>query len=552
LLSLLRSGRLQRKARLSQPGDPLEHEADRAANAVVSGAGPRRTSFSLSSPTEIQRMPTEEQKLAMELGLGPIGGSVERVEPTPPPEGTDMQASELVRLLYGGRSLDERTRGLMESVFAEDFSDVRIHTGYRAGEAADSVQARAFTVREDIVFAEGQYAPETTEGQRLLAHELAHVLQQRRPTGGLASETDAERDAVEAAHEVASHGTPAVRERAAPGIVQKQELPRERYQQSVTGQETQEQVKELFAAQGIYFKGNATWRTEAGGYWYLEPWQVVARDTGDTLSMQTDVITGPGSGNAAPANAATAKQTIKQKRQQDWEAAQAGMWNTFIDLLQDSSLITMVPQFSLDWAKAAPPAPTGDELRDYELRKNYEGGGYVITTFSVAAPFVDVGGIFEAGLSALGKAPALELYGIGGLGGGRFVPFAERWAASGRLQTTEGIVLEQEDLAELSIRKPTGGRSVGQIQGRENRLDVLALHEFDPNQPAHIRGWLRNERRALASGNISEPRTPPGYVLGHGPLTPAREGFDYWSSTLTTQDINDIQELVRRKLESMR
>jgi hypothetical protein len=221
MLSLLRSGRLQRKARVSQPGDPLEHEADRAASAVVSGAHSHRTSLGQSSSAEIQRMPTEEQKLAMELGLGPIGGSVDRAEPTPPPNEADAHAPELVAQLYGGRSLDERTRGLMESRFAEDFSDVRIHTGYRAGEAADSVQARAFTVREDIVFAEGQYAPETTEGQRLLAHELAHVVQQRRPTGGVASERQAERDARDAARELTSGGTPTVRERATPGAVQR-------------------------------------------------------------------------------------------------------------------------------------------------------------------------------------------------------------------------------------------------------------------------------------------------------------------------------------------
>jgi hypothetical protein len=225
LLSLLRSGSLQRKARLSQPGDSLEHEADRAADKVVSGTSPSGASLSQSPSGEVQRMPTEDQKLAMELGLGSIGGSVDRAEPTPEPDRADTQAADLVGQLYGGRRLDERTRGLMESRFGENFSDVRVHTGHRAGEAADSVQARAFTVREDIVFAEGQYAPETTNGQRLLAHELAHVVQQRQPTGGVASEREAERDARDAAHELTSGGAPTVRERARPGIVQKQETP---------------------------------------------------------------------------------------------------------------------------------------------------------------------------------------------------------------------------------------------------------------------------------------------------------------------------------------
>ena len=110
----------------------------------------------------------------------------------------------------------------MESRFGESFADVRIHTGYRAGETADALYSRAFTVGEDIVFAEGEFAPETTEGRRLLAHELAHVLQQRRTVGGVADASRTEADARDAAHDLTSGGTVSVRERAAPGVVQKQ------------------------------------------------------------------------------------------------------------------------------------------------------------------------------------------------------------------------------------------------------------------------------------------------------------------------------------------
>jgi hypothetical protein len=59
-----------------------------------------------------------------------------------------------------------------------DFSQVRIHTDAKAAESARSVQALAYTVGRDIVFGEGQYAPSTAEGKRVLAHELAHVIQQ--------------------------------------------------------------------------------------------------------------------------------------------------------------------------------------------------------------------------------------------------------------------------------------------------------------------------------------------------------------------------------------
>ncbi len=60
-----------------------------------------------------------------------------------------------------------------------DFSPVRVHTGARAAESARAVGALAYTVGRDIVFGDGAYAPHTTDGRRLLAHELAHVLQQR-------------------------------------------------------------------------------------------------------------------------------------------------------------------------------------------------------------------------------------------------------------------------------------------------------------------------------------------------------------------------------------
>jgi hypothetical protein len=66
----------------------------------------------------------------------------------------------------------------MESRFGHDFSQVRVHTDARAGASAKAVNALAYTVGRDIVFAAGQYAPGTVSGKKLLAHELTHVLQQ--------------------------------------------------------------------------------------------------------------------------------------------------------------------------------------------------------------------------------------------------------------------------------------------------------------------------------------------------------------------------------------
>jgi len=66
----------------------------------------------------------------------------------------------------------------MEPRFGHDFGQVRVHTGEQAAESARAVSALAYTVGSDLVFGAGQYAPGTSEGQRLIAHELAHVVQQ--------------------------------------------------------------------------------------------------------------------------------------------------------------------------------------------------------------------------------------------------------------------------------------------------------------------------------------------------------------------------------------
>lgn len=77
-----------------------------------------------------------------------------------------------------GQPLDGSTRGLMESHFGHDFSRVRVHTGDQASASAAAVAARAYAVGPDLVFGEGEWAPNSRRGQRLLAHELTHVVQQ--------------------------------------------------------------------------------------------------------------------------------------------------------------------------------------------------------------------------------------------------------------------------------------------------------------------------------------------------------------------------------------
>jgi hypothetical protein len=104
-----------------------------------------------------------------------------------------------------GMPLDSGTRALFEPRFGHDFSKVRVHADTEAAESALTLGARAYTLGTDVVFAAGQYAPTTRRGEALLAHELAHIIQQEGAalapgrTPALGSETDPSERAADAA-----------------------------------------------------------------------------------------------------------------------------------------------------------------------------------------------------------------------------------------------------------------------------------------------------------------------------------------------------------------
>ena len=77
-----------------------------------------------------------------------------------------------------GQQLDRNTRNDVETRFGHDFSRVRVHTDAKAAQSARAVDAQAYTVGSDVVFATNRYSPDTFAGRRLLTHELAHVVQQ--------------------------------------------------------------------------------------------------------------------------------------------------------------------------------------------------------------------------------------------------------------------------------------------------------------------------------------------------------------------------------------
>lgn len=93
------------------------------------------------------------------------------------PQTAPLIVSEVLR--EPGRPLSEGTRNFMESRFGWDFSQVRIHTGAKAAESAQAVNALAYTAGPNVVFNANQFSPGTDNGKSLLAHELAHVVQQK-------------------------------------------------------------------------------------------------------------------------------------------------------------------------------------------------------------------------------------------------------------------------------------------------------------------------------------------------------------------------------------
>ncbi|HEX5153067.1 MAG TPA: DUF4157 domain-containing protein [Parafilimonas sp.] len=137
----------QPKLSVDQPGDPDSYRDEQEANAVADRITRQggATSNSFFSPSAIRRK---------------TGNAVEDVN--------------------GGRSLSQSERSFFESRMGYDFSNVRIHTDGNANESAKNINALAYTHRNDIVFGPGQYQPNTTEGKRLLAHELTHVVQQNK------------------------------------------------------------------------------------------------------------------------------------------------------------------------------------------------------------------------------------------------------------------------------------------------------------------------------------------------------------------------------------
>src|SRR5690606_4653178 len=139
-----------------------EQEADRMADQVMR----------MTQPDDaIQRKCAHCEEEEKQIHRKPANPSAPHV---------DEPFESYVSSLHGrGAVLSQAERNVFEPRFGRDFSGVRIHTGTEAAQSAEHINASAYTTGNNIVFNTGQYQPGAEIGQRLLAHELTHVVQQQ-------------------------------------------------------------------------------------------------------------------------------------------------------------------------------------------------------------------------------------------------------------------------------------------------------------------------------------------------------------------------------------
>lgn len=167
--------KVQPKLRVNEPGDSFEQEADAMANRVMGmgnvsqhpAAGGVTGVIGRSVQRKCAHCEEEGKKLRRKEQSGAGGGTV------------SSSFSSTLTNAGNGSPLHPGIKSTMEQAFNTDFSAVRIHTGKQASDLSNDIQAKAFTYGNDIYFNEGEYAPDTYKGKKLLAHELTHVVQQQ-------------------------------------------------------------------------------------------------------------------------------------------------------------------------------------------------------------------------------------------------------------------------------------------------------------------------------------------------------------------------------------
>jgi hypothetical protein len=162
---------LQARLEVGPVDDPFEREADAVAHKIVD-APAAACGDGVTDPGSSKRAVAGAAITASSSGvqLQSDGGATQNGAGAPP------IVHEVLR--SPGMPLDLHSRAFMEARFGRSFENVRVHTGPRAAASARAIGAKAYTAGRNVVFGEGRYAPHSSAGQRLLAHELTHVAQQ--------------------------------------------------------------------------------------------------------------------------------------------------------------------------------------------------------------------------------------------------------------------------------------------------------------------------------------------------------------------------------------
>jgi hypothetical protein len=167
---------VQTKLTVNQPGDQYEQEADRVADQVMRMPEPSLSPKCAKFEEEEKNLQRKEADSGPAAAPPIVPASGSPASASAAPETVDAKVREMIS--QPGQALDPRARAFLEPRFGFDFSNVRVHTGRDAGASATSVHAKAYTMGSNVVFGPGQYSPDTQHGRRLIAHELAHVVQQ--------------------------------------------------------------------------------------------------------------------------------------------------------------------------------------------------------------------------------------------------------------------------------------------------------------------------------------------------------------------------------------
>ncbi len=172
---------LQAKLQVSHVGDASEREADWVAEQVMRMPHTRHASVA-------------QTRAGAERADGGLRVSRHSAGASSPPHISDAPLAVDKVLRSAGEPLEASVRAFMEPRFGHDFGNVRVHSNRAAAKSAGEISARAYTVGNHIVFGAGEYAPASDAGRQLLAHELAHTIQQGASTPHPATESNGGRD----------------------------------------------------------------------------------------------------------------------------------------------------------------------------------------------------------------------------------------------------------------------------------------------------------------------------------------------------------------------